>query len=364
MNTKSLLSEHGFDGVIARLGVESVTSVLVADEEIGVVKPIIGADGSVAANLIDVALDESSGIIIGRGGQFDGGVVGLFHGQFAVGAAGCQVNGELEGLAVLQRYAVFEFDVATALVDFKPWVVGRQRVIAGSFELCAPSGLAEELKVNSVSGLELTAYGEGHLVGLVGHGSHAEGMVGVGPPALSVAVVGFTEHVATDNPYCSGAVDVELGGRFRLTAEDTESLFVENSLDGIGSGEGFEGESAIGVAGEEVAVVEPIVLRHGFVADKLVAHTFGEGARKDILPLLIAEFQGLDIELFLRSVGEIAAVEGYVHLARGIALEGEEALSVLGDVVVSPAKTVFAIGCLDVTLERSEEHTTELQSRQ
>src|SRR3712207_8110182 len=81
MDTKSLLSEHGFDGIITRLGIESITSVLVADEEVGVVKPIIGADGSVAANLIDIALNESSGVSIGARGEFDGGIVGLYHGK-------------------------------------------------------------------------------------------------------------------------------------------------------------------------------------------------------------------------------------------------------------------------------------------
>src|SRR3712207_2271376 len=200
MDTKSLLSEHGFDGIITRLGIESITSVLVADEEVGVVKPIIGADGSVAANLIDIALNESSGVSIGARGEFDGGIVGLYHGKFALRAACREVNGELEGLALLQRNAVLELDVATAGVDFKPWVVGRQRIVAGSFELRAPSGLAEELEVNGVSGLQLSAYGEGYLVDLIGYGSHAEGVVGIGPPALSVVVIGLTKHVATDNP--------------------------------------------------------------------------------------------------------------------------------------------------------------------
>ena len=162
---------------------------------------------------------------------------------------------------------------------------------------------------------------------------------------------GLAEHVAADDPHGSGAVGVELRGILSVAGVDAEALLCEHRLDGVGAGEGVEEIGAVGVAGEEVGVVEPVEALHGIVTDELVAHALGEGSRVGVAAGGVAELQRLDVELLLRGEGEVACVERHRDLAQLVALERQIALSVLRHVVVGPAEAVLAVGRLEVALE-------------
>lgn len=135
---------------------------------------------------------------------------------------------------------------------------GLEPMTAGrTLELNTPTGLTEELKVDTLAGLELFAHGERHLIDLVGDRRHAKGVVGVRPPALGVGKGWFAEDGITDNPNSPRPVSIQFGRILSVAGKDAEAVFGKHGLDGVSSGQGFKCECAVGIAGEEVGIVIP-----------------------------------------------------------------------------------------------------------